>query len=84
MGTSIPLSGGLTPNTVYISDNAFGEKDLWVPFSGLSDIALPDKPDSGTRPLSIEHVAPNVNGIGHQPAGSNRVRLTSRQPSAGR
>ena len=39
------------PNTVYISDNAFGENDLWVPLSGLSGSA---KPDGMRWPLNLQ------------------------------
>ena len=44
-------NGRLTPNTVYISDNAFGENDLWVPLSGLSGSA---KPDGMRWPLNLQ------------------------------
>ena len=50
----IPLSGGMTPNTVYISDNAFGQNDLCVPLSGLSGSA---KPDGMRYPLNLQRLA---------------------------
>ena len=44
----------MTPNTVYISDNAFGQNDLCVPLSGLSGSA---KPDGMRYPLNLQRLA---------------------------
>ena len=38
-----------------------------------SGFALPDKPDSGTQPQTMEHVTPNVNDIGLTPTAQNAV-----------
>ena len=49
-----------------------------------SGFALPDKPDSGTQPQSIEHVTLNVNGIGLMPTAQmaacfQRVEIISKR-----